>query len=161
VSPGISISSRRRSVSERYYGLRAADAEPGAREIARRGGPYGFDRIAAEEQAREDKRLAMERRYRKILIDGPVLRIPLANMHFSFNPTNLFSLGDSGTVYPGMTVTDDWGRLEVDEAGVALMDKKFKTIHVGADGGGWKLELNPGWKEVPDKRKGDLVLVKM
>lgn len=152
----------------KYYGLSSVDKSNGmrdgrstiAREVARVGAAYGYDRIATEEQAREDKRLAMEEQYRKLLVDGPVLRIPLVNMHFSFNPNNLFSLGDSGTVYPGMTVTDDWGRLEVGEGGVALMDKKWKNLHVGIGAAGWKLELKPGWKRAPDLRNGDFVVVK-
>jgi hypothetical protein len=71
-------------------------------------------------------------------------------MQVSFNPNNLFDLGQYGTVYPTMSVTDTWGTLEVTEGGALMKD--WKVIYVPLpdkniadtkviEGKGWKLTL--------------------
>jgi hypothetical protein len=136
-------------------------------EVTARASNYDYDQLSKEEQAREDERLATEKKYMTKLVDGPVLVFQLTDkMKFSFNPNNLFSLGKFGTVYPTMTMTDDWGRLVV--TGEALM-KDWKVLYVPTpssssasnltQGDGWQLELKNGWQIVPGERTGDFKCV--
>ena len=100
-------------------------------------------------------------------IDGPVLHIPLQQMNMSFDPRSVQPLGDAGTVYPSIRVSDTWGILEVSTGG-ALMSGDFKMITVPLPGGlgsedlhgdGWSLDLAEGWHFKPGKRRGDYVVV--
>ncbi|WP_315816298.1 hypothetical protein [Paraflavitalea speifideaquila] len=108
--------------------------------------------------------MAKEKAYVARLVQGPILELGLTkNMRFSFNPSRLFPLGSYGTVYPTITMTDDWGRLVV--TGEALMKNwriLFVTMPVDTDPTGqviktaeWELTLNQGWKLVAGERAGD------
>lgn len=124
--------------------------------------------IVKEENNREEEHLQKEKEYLSGLVQGNVLEIPLTGaMKFSFNPNNLFSLGEYGVVYPGLTMTDAWGRLEV--AGEALI-RDWRKLYLSISkltgkegshlqGTGWSLELSDGWKVVPGNRPGDLLLI--
>lgn len=87
-------------------------------------------------------------------------------MHVQFDPRNLQPLGDAGTVYPNLRISDDWGIL--DAMNGALMKPDWSAVIVVAPsastgsslkGDGWTLELKPRWKIVPGTRKGDFTLV--
>jgi hypothetical protein len=125
---------------------------------------YGEAFIRQEESAREQERLAKEKVYLAKLVEGPLLELVLSkNMRFSFNPSKLFPLGSYGTVYPTITMTDDWGRVVV--TGEALMknwrnlfvalptgtDRTTKTIQTAE----WTLTLAEGWEVVPGERARD------
>ena len=61
-------------------------------------------------------------------------------------------LGESGTVYPTLTLTDQWGVLKV--TGGALISSDFQQVVVGvppeyakqATTTEWQLELQDDWK---------------
>ena len=98
-------------------------------------------------------------------VDGPILTLPFLKMHVQFDPRNLQPLENSGTVYPTMRITDDWGIFEATNG--ALMKADWSAVIVVAPsvsagsslrGDGWTLELKPGWKIVPGTRKGDFIL---
>ena len=64
-----------------------------------------------------------------------------------------------------MRITDEWGILTAKNG--ALMKSDWSAVIVVAPavsegsnlmGDGWTLELKPGWKIVPDARKGDFIL---
>ena len=120
---------------------------------------YAFE--VKRDQARQVHLSAL----RASLVDGPVLRLPLHHANYVFNPQTLQPLGDFGTVYPTLHLSDDWGLLQVDTGG-ALLDTKMKTAVVSAqgealskpDGGGWRLTLNRGWVLKPGYRTGDLIV---
>ena len=114
------------------------------------------DREVERDQARR-RRLA---EFRKLLIEGPVLEIPLRSMSFDFNPDEPVPIEGFGTVYPTITVRDDWGRIEVAKG--ALLAENYSKLMVSATarGTGWKLDLKPGWKIVPGKRAGDLTIAR-
>jgi hypothetical protein len=123
--------------------------------------------IAAETELESvhEKRLA---EYKAKLVDGPVLIIPLQKPHVGFNPNNLQPLGDFGTVYPTIRVTDSWGILTVTSG--ALLSSSWTRIYVPApknpdahplEGDGWTLELNEGWKLESAERKGDFIVTKL
>jgi hypothetical protein len=86
-------------------------------------------------------------------------------MHVQFDPRNLQPLGDAGTVYPNLRISDDWGILEAKNG--ALMKPDWSAVIVVSPsastgsslvGDGWTLELKPGWKIVRGIRKGDFIL---
>jgi hypothetical protein len=125
----------------------------------------------SQEETRENKRLAQEKYYLGKLVEGPVLELPLTGaMNFSFNPNNLFSLGKYGTVYPTITMTDDWGRLVV--TANALISTHWKSLCVSIPHGidrtgtsvreeGWQLEIKNGWTIIPGSRKEDFKLARL
>ncbi len=145
---------------------RPTEADVRARAVA-----YDGDSLWVTETARDNARQSALKKYRAKLVDGPVLVVPLSvDVNYSFDPNNLQPLGDLGTVYPTMKVSDIWGVLTVTEG--ALMDRRDNraaNVYVSApanpnslpfEGDGWKLELNTGWKIEPGKRKGDYVVRK-
>lgn len=118
-----------------------------------RAGRYGGAEVAAAEEQRERRHRETVASYTKLLVDGAVLAIPLRQMNMQFNPGNLVALEGHGTVYPDVRIVDVWGVLTVSSGG-ALMSSDFtrvtvsaptKTTATGAEGDGWKLELNQGW----------------
>jgi len=126
---------------------------------------YDGAALRAAEQERERKRQQVMALNRAKFIDGPILILPFRKMHVQFNPSNLQPLGNAGTVYPTMRITDEWGTLEATNG--ALMKSDWSAVIVVAPkettgsnlhGDGWTLELKPGWKIVPGARKGDFIL---
>jgi len=97
-------------------------------------------------------------------VDGPVLLVPLHHTSIQFNPQSLQPLEKSGTVYPTLHISADWGVLEVQNG--ALLKPDWSAVSVVAPtsldaalkGDGWTLVLNPNWKMVPAERKGDFTL---
>jgi hypothetical protein len=126
---------------------------------------YDGDSLIALETAREIRRKQIVAGNRALLVDGPVLAIPLRKMNMQFDPGNLLPLDELGTVYPQIRIVDVWGVLSVNNG--ALMDPDFAKITVVApaivnppmiQGDGWTLELNKGWSVVPGPRKHDYML---
>jgi hypothetical protein len=134
--------------------------------------------VAAEERAatydggvlrnaeieREKRRQEIIAVYRAKFIDGPVLVIPLHHTNIQFNPQSLQPLEGSGTVYPTMRISAEWGILQVQNG--ALLKPDWSAVSVAAStdmgatlkGDGWTLELKPNWKIVPAGRNGDFTL---
>jgi len=150
----------------KWYRLKATKTDAAFLAKARR--YYEGDRITREEDTREEQRRLREKAYLSKLVDGPVLELLFTpKMSVSFNPSILFPLGDHGTVYPHITVTDEWGRIEV--KGDALMHNwqrlKVSMPQLPPPGttlttAEWTLELAAGWMVLPGSRKGDYVLKK-
>ena len=159
------------------YGLRMP-VLPSLADLRLRAKPYSEDQIVRWEDSREQRRLAQEKEYRALLVDGPVLMIATTQqVHFSFNPNDLFAMGEEGTVYPEMDMNDDWGHL-VDTGGARFQDWKRVFVPLGPAGAagaqgapgteragrlsgpGWTLDLAEGWQVLPGARSGDLVLVR-
>jgi hypothetical protein len=133
--------------------------------VKARAAVYGGPQVFAEEEKREQTRLAAETRYRNLLVEGPVLELPLRKSNYTYNPNEVFPLGADGTVYPVTQMSDDWGVLEVSNG--ARVNAEFTKFFVTAPpsagswkGEGWKLMLKPGWKIVNGTRKGDFKVVK-
>lgn len=125
---------------------------------------YDDGTLRASEQQREQARQAHLAQLKARLVDGPVLTLPLDRSNYQFNPQTLIPLGDLGTVYPTMRLTDDWGVLDVDRDARVDQPAKIATVSsAGIDashlhGDGWRLSLNKGWTVVPGPRKGDWVV---
>jgi hypothetical protein len=132
----------------------------------RRATQYDGTTLRAAETERETRRRQIVAVYHARFIDGPVLTLPFRNMHVQFDPRNLQPLGDAGTVYPNLRISDDWGILDAKNG--ALMKPDWSAVIVVAPsastgsslkGDGWTLGLKPGWKIVVGTRKGDFILV--
>ena len=124
--------------------------------------------LRPRELARDQARQAHLADLKARLVDGPVLRLPLAGHHasYQFNPQTLEALGPSSVVYPTMKLSADWGVLTVEQG--ALLDKAMTVAAVAAAGGspdhlqgpGWRLTLKKGWVVAPGERAGDFVVSK-
>lgn len=130
--------------------------------LAAREKAYDDGTLHASEVQRDQARQARLAALKAKLVDGPVLALPLLHEVHQFNPQTLQPLGEFGTAYPTMRLSDDWGVLEVDD-GVLLGKNRATVSAVGADpsglkGAGWRLQLNPGWTVRPGVRKGDLAV---
>jgi hypothetical protein len=133
--------------------------------VAKRAQSYDGATLHAAEADRDAKRREQFALNRKKFVDGPVLTLRFRKMNVQFNPTTLQPLGDAGTVYPTIRITDEWGVIEGKNG--ALMKPDWSALVVSAPaqttgssvtGDGWTLTLKPGWKVVPDARSGDFTL---
>jgi hypothetical protein len=83
-------------------------------------------------------------------------------MNLQFDPHNQQPLGEAGTVYPTMRITDDWGILTVSGGALLASDMMSVTVAAPKDGAasgeGWTLELKPGWRIAAGGRPGSYVL---
>lgn len=116
---------------------------------------YNGDAIIADEKLKEAEHQKQVSQYTELFTRKPVLTITSVNMNIGFNPSNLFDLGDFGTIYPTAQVKDAWGELEVTGGGMLMKDWKLISLPVSNDikpgeshieSPGWKLTLKPGWK---------------
>jgi hypothetical protein len=114
--------------------------------------PYDGKALREQEIARDQSRQRRQASLQKLLVEGPVLELPLTNMQMDFDPDNVIPFGARGTVYPTITVRDIWGSIKVTEN--ALLSGDFKKLTVSTTGG-WKLDLKPNWKIVKANREGD------
>lgn len=129
--------------------------------LSQREAAYDDGSLHAGELQRDRQRQARLAALKAKLVDGAVLRLPLAHTSYQFNPQTLQPLGPSGTVYPHMRLADDWGVLDVEDD--ALLDEASKSASVsavgidaaGRKGHGWTLSLKDGWVLRPGARKGD------
>lgn len=133
-----------------------------AAEVKLRAKLYGGDEIRVAEEERERHRQALVAEYRSKFVEGATLTLPFKHMQVQFDPRNLQPLGDAGTVYPSIRITDDWGVLEANNGALLKPDWSAVVITAPSDtggpqlqGSGWSLELKPGWKLVAGGRKGD------
>lgn len=139
--------------------------EPPADTVKAREAAYDTT-LRPRELARDQARQAHLAELKARLVDGPVLRLPLAGHHasYQFNPQTLEALGSTGVVYPTMKLSADWGALAVEQG--ALLDKAMSVAAVAAagtsgdhlQGPGWRLSLNKGWVVAPGERAGDFVV---
>ncbi|HZO93548.1 MAG TPA: branched-chain amino acid ABC transporter permease [Candidatus Baltobacteraceae bacterium] len=117
-------------------------------------------RIAENQRAAElATRLASIRaRY----VEGPVLRIPLRDANFQFDPNDVTPVPGQGSLYAPVTASGWFGSLDA-PAG-ALMTNAPMTIVVPApapgasSGDGWTLSLAAGCRIVPGERAHDVTV---
>jgi hypothetical protein len=130
---------------------------------------YGLPAIKAEEK--EIKKMIGE--YTSKIVNDytgkPNVKITLESPNFSFEADDIFSLDTLGTFYRKLKVSDNWGRLTVDDGG-ALIASDLKTLWVNASevdvdrgrikGEGWRLNLNEGWHLVETGESFSVIKVK-
>jgi hypothetical protein len=127
---------------------------------------YDGAALRASEMEKDRTRQEILARNRAKFVACPILTLPFKKMQVQFDPRTLQPLEDAGTVYGKMRIADEWGILEASNG--ALMKTDWSAVIVVAPaltegsslkGDGWTLELKPGWKIVPDARKGDFILM--
>jgi len=134
--------------------------------LTKRARQYDGPALLATETKRKEQRDRETARYRALLVEGPILTLPLEHLQVQFDPRTLLPLGEAGTVYPAIRVSDDWGTIDV--TGGALLSPDWKQLTVAApeadtdsntlNGAGWTLQLAPGWRLAPTARDGDFTL---
>ncbi len=128
-------------------------------EIEKRAERYDGPALLKAEHAREEKRQATMREFRARFVEGPVLVLPLRKMRMEFNPNEAQPFEQHGTIYPTITVRDEWGTIVVTRGG-ALIASDWSRLTVSAAPVGYELALNAGWSIVPGARTGDMTVDK-
>jgi hypothetical protein len=140
-------------------GMKLPDAD--ADELARRAARYDGDALRKTELDREQARQARHTALKKQFFEDAVLTLPLDKMQITFDPRNIETVGELGTYYPTLIISDRWGKLAAKQG--AFLAPDFKSVKVVApadpkasapSGPGWTLELDPGWQIVDDQRSG-------
>lgn len=138
-------------------------------EALRRGEAYDGADLMALESRKEAARQEQLARYRSLLVQGPVLILPLSSrVNYSFNPNNVVAFDDNATVYPTLRLVDDWGILEVANGALLIREAgRAARVQVPAPvsaqplrGQGWTLTFNDGWRIAPAQRPADLTVKK-
>lgn len=119
---------------------------------------YDIQAIRAEESEREAMINENTRRIVTTFMEKPVVTISMESPNFSFEPEDINALDTLGTLYKRLRVSDNWGRLAVNDGG-ALLTNDLHLLRVSAkdivvdknhlSGAGWHLVLNDGWHAVP------------
>lgn len=154
-------------LTQKAYSIKIAPSIK--QEAEKRALKYRGAELRAAETERDAKRKKQLAGYRAKLIDGPLLILSFSpEASYSFDPNNVESLDDIGTVYPTMRVSDAWGILEVTGGALMIHDpKRGSRVQVPApadragrriEGEGYTLELYDGWRIVPSERKSDFVV---
>lgn len=118
---------------------------------------YDIDVINREEEKRLSDIQERLHQLTSTFIEKPVVFLELESPYFDFEPENIHPLDTLGTLYSSMRVSDNWGKLTVDEGG-CLVSNNFKYLRITAkgykaeknriSGEGWHLILNDDWELV-------------
>lgn len=118
---------------------------------------YRGSSIVDEETKRELSNNKLTENYRQKFLEQPCLEIRLEEMNMSFNPQNLVPLDeDEGTVYPTITISDNWGILTVVKGGALLRNdwrwvivpEPLEIVDGKIIGEGWTIELEEGYEMI-------------
>ena len=104
------------------------------------------------DQALSTEIAACESRLRMLEMDRQEALTAVVFADHEFQP-----FGDRGNVYETLEVRDAWGKLVVTQGG-ALISSDYQRLFVPANGDGYALTLNEGWKMVAGGREGDKTL---
>jgi hypothetical protein len=130
---------------------RAAWRVSASHRVASRADRYGGAALLASERERDAKKQAILRDFRARFVDAPHLTLPLRKMNMQFNPDQAQPFEPHGTVYPTITLADDWGKLEVRRGGVLIAsDWKSAAVPLPA-GDDYTLSLKDGWAIVGNR----------
>jgi len=122
----------------------AGNAAPEAND--KRAERYGGTALLPAEREREEKRQATMREFRARFIDAPHLVVPLRKFSFEMNPDEAIPFESFGTVYPTLTLRDEWGTIIVKRGG-ALMASDWMHLTVpNPPSDDYTLTLNEGWR---------------
>ncbi len=123
---------------------------------------YDGNNIVVAETAREQNIKATIAAYKKKMVQDPHLEIPAMQMNVSFDPRTMIAVENAGTVYPIITITDNWGTLNASKG--ALINTDWSKVSVSSplvntansiEGEGWKLNLKEGYTLVKDSATGN------
>jgi hypothetical protein len=118
---------------------------------------YSIDIIRQEETEREQRIKEEVAKKLSVYTERPVVFLDLESPSFGFEPTDPSSLDTLGTIYKSLRVSDNWGKLIVNETG-CLVSHNLKEIRIPAKGiktgkshitgEGWDLWLADTWELV-------------
>ena len=116
---------------------------------------YDIDIINKEEEERLKKIKESIHQQISIFTEKPIVFLELESPYFDFEPENIRPLDTLGTLYTSIRVSDNWGKLTVDQPG-CLVSNNLKTLRITAkgfkadkshvSGDGWVLNLNSDWE---------------
>jgi hypothetical protein len=125
--------------------------------------------LRQNELARDRQRREEIAAYRARLLAGPGLILPLSTkVQCAFDPRATVPIPESGTVFPFIHVSDDWGILDVEQGGLWISND-WRTARITApdnlsshplSGDGWTLQLAESWHVQAAERPGDLELLR-
>jgi hypothetical protein len=118
---------------------------------------YGGAELRAAEEKRDREHREQIAKFRALLVDGPTIEIPMIDAHYGFDPNAVIALGDAGSVHPTLSVSGPWGTISTERG--ARIAKDFSAFYF-AVADREQLKLNDGWKLVPGKREGDLLITR-
>lgn len=118
---------------------------------------YDVDLVKEEERQREEQLREGLRRRTAQFTEKPVLLLELESPNFAFEAEDTDPVDTLGTIYQTIRVTDNWGKLAVEEGG-CLVSPNLKFLRVPAKnveqerqhvtGDGWHIVLNNNWELV-------------
>jgi len=118
---------------------------------------YDIETIQQEETERQIRIKEASNKRLSAYTEKPVVFFDLESPSFGFEPDALNSLDTLGTIYTSLRVSDNWGKLVVEEGG-CLVSYNLKEIRVPAkglkinkahiSGEGWDLFLTNSWELV-------------
>ncbi|HEX3462621.1 MAG TPA: branched-chain amino acid ABC transporter permease [Candidatus Elarobacter sp.] len=118
---------------------------PDARGAVLRAGAYDDGSLRVAENDRAARLAVRLAQYRAAFVDGPVLRIPLRDAAYSFDPNQVTAFPPQGSVYGGFAGTGWFGRIEAPDGALLTNDH---AIVVAAPPNATTMET-PAWKLVP------------
>ena len=118
---------------------------------------YDVDLVKEEERQREEQLREGLRRRTSQFTEKPVVLLELESPSFSFEAEDTDPVDTLGTIYQTIRVSDNWGKLAVEEGGclvspnlrflrVPARNVKKEKMHVTGDG--WHIVLNTNWELV-------------
>ena len=119
------------------------------RRLRRTAERYGGPAIAVEERDRALAQRARITELRQRFGQGPRLELPLRQMQYEFDPSQVTPIEGLGNFYSSLTLRDVWGELVAAQG--AVIDANFTRLTAAAPapgglaGPGWRLRLNPGF----------------
>jgi hypothetical protein len=126
---------------------------------------YQGQKIVEEEVVREEKNKKLLTEYRTKFIEQSHLDIFLEKMQFSFDPRNIVSLDDIGTVYPRIRISDVWGVLTATNGALVTsgwkkvtVTKPMTTDNLKLNGDGWTLDIAADYSVV--EKNGNFIIEK-
>jgi hypothetical protein len=118
---------------------------------------YEIDTIREEEYERETRIKEAVNKELSAFTEKPVVFFELQSPAFGFEPDDPNTLDTLGTIYKSLRVSDNWGKLVVNETG-CLVSHNLKELRVPAKnvkisrhhatGDDWNLLLNDNWELV-------------
>ncbi len=118
---------------------------------------YDIDLVKEEERKREEQLREGLRRRTAQFTERPVVLLELESPNFSFEAEDTDPVDTLGTIYQTIRVSDNWGKLAVEEGG-CLVSPNLKFLRVPAKnvkkekqhitGDGWHIVLNNNWELV-------------
>jgi len=119
---------------------------------------YDIESVNKEEEKRDADIKENIHNQISIFTEKPVVFLELESPYFDFEPEDIHSLDTLGTLYNSMRVSDNWGKLTVDNGGclvsnnlkfIRITAKAFKADKNHISGEGWHLLMNSEWELVP------------